>query len=189
MVQKRKRNKKKTCFFRLIMLVLLVAAAVVAYLVWDSYFKGKDKKADDGQQVTQQVEEGEKEKPEEVVPEVEEEETGGDVEKKVVQYEGEDPNKSESLSGVVTYAGVNGDKLMIRVNIDQFLDSGECALSLVRNGATIYSDTASVVGGAATATCEGFDVPVGQIGNGDVEIKIVVSANEKTGTINGRAGL
>ena len=171
------------------MLVLLVAAATVVYLVWDSYFKEKDKKTDNGQQETQRVEEKEKEKLEEIVPEAKEEESSEDEGKKVVQYEGEDPNKSESLSGVVTYAGVNGDKLMIRVNIDQFLDDGECVLSLIQNEATIYSDTASVVGGAATATCEGFDVPVGQIGSGDVEIKIIVSASEKTGTISGRAEL
>ncbi len=185
MAQKRKRNKKKKWVSWLAMLILLVAAAAVAYLVWDSYFKGKEKKVNDEQQTSEQVEEKEKGEPDDEVVVVQEE----DDEKKVVQYEGEDPNKAENLSGAVTYAGVNGDKLMIRVNIDQFLDSGECALSLIRNGSTIYSDTASVVGGAATATCEGFDVPVGQIGGGSVEIKIVVSAGEKTGTISGGADI
>ena len=35
------------------------------------------------------------------------------------EYAGEDPNEREDLTGVVTYAGVNGNNLMIRVNIDQ----------------------------------------------------------------------
>lgn len=186
MAQKRKNNKKRKWISWFAMLVLLVVAATVAYLVWDGYFKGKDEKADDGQRVVERVEEKEEEKPEEGAPEVKEED---EDEKTVIQYEGEDPNKSESLSGVVTYAGVNGDKLMIRVNIDQFLDDGECVLSLMRNGATIYGDMASVAGGAATATCEGFDVPVAQLGNGGVEIKIMVNAGEKTGVISGRVEL
>lgn len=191
MAQKRKRNKSKKWISRFAILILLVVAAAVAYLVWDSYFKVNDKKMDDEQQIFRQIEEEEKveERPEEVIPENKEEELSRDEEKKVVQYEGEDPNKSESLSGVVTYAGVSGDKLMIRVNIDQFLNSGECALSLVRGGATIYSDITSVVGSVATATCEGFDVPVEQIGSGSVEIKIVVRAGEKTGAIYGRVEL
>ena len=191
MAQKRKRNKSKKWISRFAILILLVFAAAVVYLVWDSYFKVNDKKMDDEQQIFRQIEEEEKveERPEEVIPENKEEELSRDEEKKVVQYEGEDPNKSESLSGVVTYAGVSDDKLMIRVNIDQFLNSGECALSLVRGGAAIYSDITSVVSSAATATCEGFDVPVEQIGSGSVEIKIVVRAGEKTGTINGRVEL
>ena len=191
MAQKRKRNKSKKWISRFAILILLVFAAAVVYLVWDSYFKVNDKKMDDEQQIFRQIEEEEKveEGLEEVIPETKEEELSRDEEKKVVQYEGEDPNKSESLSGVVTYAGVSDDKLMIRVNIDQFLNSGECALSLVRGGAAIYSDITSVVSSAATATCEGFDVPVEQIGSGSVEIKIVVRAGEKTGTINGRVEL
>ena len=189
MAQKRKNNKKRKWISWLAMLVLLVVAATVAYLVWDSYFREKDRKTGNGQQETQRVGEKEKEKLEEMVLEAKEEESSEDEGKKVVQYEGEDPNKSESLSGVVTYAGVNGDKLMIRVNIDQFLDDGECVLSLMRNGATIYSNMASVAGGAATATCEGFDVPVAQLGNGGVEIKIMVNAGKKTGVISGRAEL
>ena len=167
------------------MLILLVAAAAVAYLVWDSYFKGKDRKTNDEQQTTQKVEEAKEDKKEERASTIEEDKD----EKKVVQYEGEDPNKAEGLSGAITYVGVNGDGLMIRVNIDQFLDSGECALSLMRGGVVIYSETVNVVGSATTATCEGFDVPVAQLGAGSVEINILVNAGGKTGAIDGRAEL
>ncbi len=173
MAQKRKNSKK--WIFWVLMLVLFVAAAVVCYLVWNNYFR--DKKEDKPTEEQSLVEEHEEKKAEEKKEETIEK-------KKVVQYEGEDPNTQEELTGVVTYAGVNGDNLMIRVNIDQYLESGSCELSLMQNGVA-YSDVANIVGSAATATCEGFNVPVSGLG-GDYEIVIKISSGDKTGTINGK---
>lgn len=189
MTQKRKRNKSKKWIFWLMMLVLLVVATIVAYLVWDGYFKNKDSDGSVGPQEVEWVEVKEEEgldKGEEIT-EKREEVTEG--EKKVPQYDGEDPNEMDEVSGVVTYAGVNDDKLMIRVNIDQFLDGGECVLNLIQGGAVVYSDIANVVGSATTSTCEGFDVLKSQIGSGATEIKITVNAGEKAGVINGRVEL
>jgi hypothetical protein len=106
-------------------------------------------------------------------------------EKKVPQYEGDDPNMAEELTGAITYAGVVGDKLMIRVNIDQFLTSGECKLGLRRGGANIYNLSARIVDNVSTSTCEGFDVPISELGAGNVQIVITVQSGEKTGTIEG----
>ena len=153
----------------------------MVYLVWDSYFKDKDDEASEPE--SEQVEgldEGD---------DVEEGEVELVEKQKVEQYEGDDPNEAEVLSGVVTYAGVNGSNLMVRVNIDQYLDSGECELSIMRNGAALYSDVASVVGNVSTATCEGFDVPVSELGNGTIDIIINVQSGDKVGTISGEANL
>ena len=179
MAQKRKKTKKWISWA--ILLVLFVVAGVMVFLVWDSYFREKDDKADE--QETEQVEEVEEN------DEIEEEKMEVTQKQKVEQYEGDDPNEAEELSGVVTYAGVNGDKLMIRVNIDQYLDSGECKLSLSRNGTIIYNDVASVVGSASTSTCEGFDVPIGGIGSGAVNIVINVQSGGKVGAISGEANI
>lgn len=173
MAQKRKNSKK--WIFWVLMVVLFVAAAVVCYLVWNNYFR--DKEEDKPNEEQSLVEKYEEEK-------VEEKEEETVEKKKVVQYEGEDPNIQEELTGVVTYAGVNGDNLMIRVNIDQYLESGSCELSLMQNGVA-YSDVANIVGSAATATCEGFNVSVSGLG-GDYEIVIKISSGDKTGTINGK---
>lgn len=108
---------------------------------------------------------------------------------KIVQYEGEDPNAGEALTGVVTYAGVNGDALMVRVNIDQYLSSGECKLVLMQNGASVYSGAAGIVSSAATATCEGFNVPVAGLPGGELEIVVYLAANGKTGEIRGEVAL
>lgn len=178
MAQKRKKSNKKWIFW-VLMLVLFVAAAAVCYLVWNSYFRDKkeDKSVEEEQSLVEESEKSE-DSSEEAVEVVEK--------KKVVQYEGEDPNEKEELTGVVTYAGVNGDNLMIRVNIDQYLDSGVCELSLVQGG-VVYSDTANIVGSVTTATCEGFNVPVSRLSGGNYGIVIRISSGDKAGTINGEA--
>lgn len=178
MAQQRKRNRK-WLYWGLI-LVLVIVAGVVIYLVWNNYFR--DRKDEGGQQVTAgQVEEKQKE-----IKVEEDDVEGGEVEeKKVKQYEGEDPNLAEGLTGVVTYAGVNGDKLVIRVNIDQYLTDGSCELTLTRDGAGVYAGTANIVGSPTTSSCEGFDVPVAGLGAGDYVIEIKINSGGKTGTIKG----
>lgn len=182
MAQKRKSQKKR--LYVVLFLVLFVVAGVVAYLVWDGYFKNKPK--EDGTGAETSVEEniadeggkGQVYDEEEIIEK-----------EKVVQYEGVNPNKQEELTGVVTYAGVNSGKLMIRVNIDQYLGDGSCELSLLKNGNSVHTDLAGIVGTATTATCEGFDVPTNGLGSGNYQIVIKISSGEKTGTINGEANI
>lgn len=180
MAKKHKKNKKWISW--LIILILFVVAAVVAYLVWDAYFKDKKDDGDKGQtggQTEVIVEKDERVEPED-----------GEEKPKIVQYDGEDPNSLEELSGVVTYAGVSGGNLMVRVNIDQYLEYGECELVLRQGGMEIYSDVAGIVNSAATATCEGFDVPMNSLEiEGAVGIEVNLSAEGKSGVIRGEVSL
>lgn len=185
---KRRRRSKKWISW-VIILILLIAACVVGYFVWDSYFR--DKSEEKQNNTTEVVEEQKIDKndnnseTEDAVDLTNEVDDG----KKIEQYDGDNPNTAEALSGVVTYAGVNGDKLMIRVNIDQYLTSGNCELTLTKNGANIYSSIASIVGSASTATCEGFDVPTGNLGGGNIKINIKLNANDKSGVIQGEVNI
>ena len=188
MAQKRKRSKKWISW--VILVVLLVAAGVVVYLVWDNYFN--DKKEDKQEErVAGQVDKKENmDKNENASEEKEKDEAEKAVEaKKVEQYEGDNPNAAGELSGAVTYAGVSGGVLMIRVNIDQYLDGGECGLTLSRGGGTIYSSITDIVGGPSTASCAGFDVPLSELGGGVVEININVKSGERSGVIHGEANI
>ena len=178
MAQKRKKQKKWISW--VILLFLFLVAGVMVYLVWDSYFKDKDEKIEESE--TEQVEKLDED-------DVQEEEVEVVEKQKVEQYEGDDPNNAEAISGAMTYVGVSGDKLMIRVNIDQYLNGGNCELSIERNGVVLYSEVASVIGSASTATCEGFDVPISELGNGGVDIVINVQSGNKNGTISGEASL
>lgn len=182
MIAKRRKRSKKWIYW-LVILVLLIVAGVVVYLVWDNYFHEKKDETTETQETTMNkiVEKKEESKePKKNSEDVEDE-------KKVKQYEGEDPNESESLTGAVTYAGVAGDKLVIRVNIDQYLNGGECVLNLLKDGTTIYSGTSGITTAATTATCEGFNVPVDAVGEGAVDIVIKVNSGGKVGTISGKA--
>ncbi|MBR3176100.1 PLDc_N domain-containing protein [Candidatus Saccharibacteria bacterium] len=190
MARRRRRSKKWVSW--LIILILLVAAGVVVYLVWDNYFNdrnddGVEGRLSDVERVVRK--EDKKEKNDEKVEE-EKNDDGENVDnKKVVQYEGEDPNKAEELSGVVTYAGVLGNDLMIRVNIDQYLSGGSCGLSLIRDDVVQYSNVVNVVDSAATATCEGFNVPIAEIGSGSYQIIIKITSGEKVGVIRGEVNV
>ena len=180
MVKRRKRSKKWISW--LIILVLLIGAGAVCYMVWDSYFR--DKTEPETSETSDNTESEEQKNDSEAELTSEEPEK-----KKVEQYDGDDPNNAQDLSGVVTYAGVNNGVLMIRVNIDQYLDSGKCELTLTRGGATIYSSIASIIGSASTSTCEGFDVAMGELGGGNVEINIKLESNGRTGLIRGEANI
>ena len=191
MAQKRK-NKKRWIYW-IAALALLIAAGVVAYLVWDSYFR--DKRVDTYEDNV--VEVADVDSSNDGMDSKEKDGKGGgdgsieeEVEKEkeeVVSYEGGDPNKNEQLTGAITYAGVNGGVLMIRVNIDQYLDGGTCNLSL--NGNIAYNDVANIVSNASTATCEGFDVPVNALSSGYYQITIGLSTNDRSGTIIGEVNI
>ncbi|MBR0479989.1 hypothetical protein IJJ49_01840 [Candidatus Saccharibacteria bacterium] len=184
MARRRRRNRKWISWVALILLAAM--AGVVCWFVYDSYFREEERSGEE----TTVVQPGEEQKNEpEKEPEAEKT-SAGTEKKKIEQYEGEDPNVAEGLTGVITYAGVTSGVLRIRVNIDQYLSSGNCTLTLSRDGATVYSETVSVVDSAATATCQGFDINTAEIsGAGKVNISVLVSAGEKTGTIKGEAQL
>ena len=164
--------------------MLFVAAGVVCYLVWGAYFRVKDEGGAEDKDVVEVVENS-VEKPEDNVDD------GGEVEvvekEKVVQYEGGDPNEAAELTGVVTYTGVVGNKLTVRVNIDQYLVEGKCNLVLVQDGAETYGAAADIVASVSTSTCDGFDVPLDTLGTGEYEVVINLVSGSKTGVIRGGA--
>lgn len=187
MVRKRKKqNKQWLCW--LLVLVVIIAAVIAGVVVWQNSSEGDKYNEEQTSDVSEQ-EEIRGDETEATTTENAELKSEGVEKKKVVQYEGEDPNEADSLSGVITRADVTGQNLVIRVNIDQYLGSGRCELSLTRNGTTIYTDTASIVGVASTSTCEGFDVPVSGLGSGNTQINIKISADGREGMIRGEVDI
>ncbi len=107
---------------------------------------------------------------------------------KIIQNEGEDPNQKEELTGSLTSAQISGDKLIIRVNIDQFLTTGNCVLNLT-SGSKNASKEANIISVASTSTCEGFDVPINSLSSGLWNIEVKLSSNDKIGTIIGEVNI
>ena len=174
MTKRRRRNVRWISW----VILLILLAGTVCYLVWENYFK--DEKP--------VLNEGEKTEPE-VTPGVPEEEKLPDgepvVKEEVVQYDGDNPNNSGELSGAVTYSEVSGDYLVIRVNIDQYLNSGTCRLRLEEFGSEIYHEAVNLVSSVTTATCEGFNIPLRATGTGEFKIFVDIESGGKKGLING----
>jgi len=84
----------------------------------------------------------------------------------------------ETLGVWVTSKSVSGGMLRIRVQIDQNISSGTCALTI--GG---YSKEVPVIAEPQSASCQGFDVPVGEYsGNSFV---ITVKSGGKSGSVSG----
>lgn len=97
-------------------------------------------------------------------------------------YGGDDANKSTSLTGVITYKSVIDDNLIIRTTIDQTLGSGSCALTLT-NGQKTVTRNSGIIQNPSSSTCEGFNIPVSELGSGNWNIEITVTSSDRTGTL------
>lgn len=170
----------------LVVVAVLVAAAVVAVM---SAVKGSEER-----QAAKEPETSEQTKPEPTKeptkpepandPEIDEEDPFG---KKPKQYEGEDPNKLDELTGYINYSAMNGTNLDVTVTIDQFITSGTCTLTITQ-GATVKTYTAPVIANPSSASCEGFAVPLADLGgggSGDWHIKLKVETDDKYGIMEG----
>ena len=192
-----KKQKNKNWVSWILMIVLFVVAAAIVYLVWDAYFREKDISDNDdvnkdgsavieeGAKDNSTTEKNEQESEERELSVVEAEEN----EKDIPGYDGDDANTSLELTGAVTYADVIDDQLIIRVNIDQFLAEGNCELKLLKENELVYNDTARITNSAATATCEGFNVPITDVMNDYLMIQIQLSSGDKNGLINGEVNI
>lgn len=163
------------------MVILVVVLAVIALKIRDNF--EKETAGTSGEAETEQTQVEEKVIEGATVPEEEEETV---IEKKAIQYDGGSPNEFNYLTGVVNYAGLNGDKVMIRVSIDQYLEEGECELVLVQDGEVIYQETVEIMGDATSSTCKGFDVPTaGLISSGELQFTVYLNSGERVGEISG----
>ena len=161
-------------------MVLIVAAVVIVVLVKNNYFN--DNNGTNTQQ-SENIDKPENKKSEENSDDKKEEPK---QEEKVPQYEGESPNKSETLTGLITYADVVDEELTIRVNIDQFLQSGNCNLTMSRNGVTYYTQSVGIQESVTTSTCDGYKIPVSDLPKGDLSVEIDLESDGKSGKIVGK---
>lgn len=184
MTKKHQKQKKNLITFALL-LGLLVAAGVISFFVAKTFFVKKDTDGTDKDNSSKVVEGG-KGGVEKTEPESEQGTTEESPEDKtIIQYEGEDPNASESLTGVITYSSINDGVLSIRVNIDQYLTEGICNIYITRDDATLYSSSAAIVDAASTSTCEGFDIGLTEEMSGSMQILIDIISGDRVGQIAG----
>lgn len=106
----------------------------------------------------------------------------------VSQYEGQDANTYDELSGFINYAGVIGGNLSIRATISQAV-SGSCEMTLTDGAGGKLNFVSEIDNGPSASFCM-QDVPVAQLnGERNWRISIVVKGNDKTGTIIGEVSI
>ncbi|MBQ8985527.1 hypothetical protein IJ076_03250, partial [Candidatus Saccharibacteria bacterium] len=131
-----------------------------------------------------------KEKETEKETETEPNKEGYSTEKeKIEQYTGESPNKADELTGLVTYAGVSGEKLIVRLNIDQFLSTGSCSLTISKDDNVYFSQSSAIIESVTTSTCDGFEIPVSNFPSGNLRIVVLLESGGKSGKIEGEVRL
>ncbi|MBQ3280673.1 hypothetical protein IJG92_03420 [Candidatus Saccharibacteria bacterium] len=178
---KRKRNFRWVKW--LLFLLLIAGAVAVVILVKNNYF---DKKDDQNTSQAVETNKTDDKKSEEKTEQKVEQKEEAEPEQKAPQYDGESPNKSETLTGLITYADVKDGELIIRVNIDQFLQSGDCNLTLSKNGVTHYSQSVGIVESVTTSTCDGFKISTSELPSGNLQVEINLDSDGKSGKIEGR---
>lgn len=182
--------KRRRNFRPLIFAGLIIVAIIVAVVVFINLTKKSDtaKNSETGIETeTKKAEESAKteEKTAENSAETKkDEELDG---KTPSQGEGEDANSLGELTGAVNYAAVEGEELVIRVTIDQYLASGVCSLHLESplTGDT-YDVASEIAPAAATSSCAGFNVPLSSLMTGEYNITVELSAGGKTGRVAGK---
>ncbi len=107
---------------------------------------------------------------------------------KAIQYEEGDEDLSDTLTGSITYSGVDSDIFRIRTTINQEV-SGTCDLTMTSASGEVYTENTSIINSASTSSCYGYDIPLSSLGSGKWSIDILVSTNGQTGHITGEAEL
>lgn len=191
-ISQKKARKNKVIVWSLFFLVLIILAGVIVYqILKDNQSRSKTPSlAESTQNIENKIENHN-------IPEAKtinnedgtlEDAAAGHTPKTPEKYEGQDVNQLEKLTGTITYSAKAADKYRIRVNIDQFLKlPGSCKLTVISANKIIYTDSVSVISNPSSGSCEGFDIPLSKLPSGTYDFKIEITANQKTGVIEGKA--
>lgn len=91
-------------------------------------------------------------------------------------------NPSTPLVVSITSANQNGATVSIRSLIDTVASqAGTCTL-VITNGAKSTTKTAATQAYPSGSTCQGFDIPVSELGTGSWNLKLTVAIGAQTGS-------
>ena len=188
---KKKNKRKKLLLPILFILAVIITVTVLAvqYVDFNKIFNpGSDPQPAETPAKDEPIDQPDSPEGQEPVPSEDPAPTPAqEPENKAPQYEGNNPNINDNITGVITYMSVSNNTLIVRVSIDQYLNGGECNIILEQGGTAVFGSAARVVDSASTSTCEGFNVPIEGIDHGKYNVLINITSERKTGTIKGEA--
>lgn len=177
-----RKNNRKWLWWGIGILVVAVIATTIVMVKKNILDKTSQNEQNQSEVKPAEEDKSKEEKEKDMEPEV----ASTAQKEEVKQYDGDDPNKAEELTGVISYVGVSGGSLIVRVNIDQFLAGGSCKMALVKDGNIIYNKTAVIVSSVSTSTCDGFTVPVSEISGKDkLTLEVTLESDNKYGKMVG----
>lgn len=106
-------------------------------------------------------------------------------ENKAPQYEGEDPNTLNELTGDITYIDIDPDTNVLHsaVMINQLLnESGQCVYNIKRDDVVIRTASAATSNDPSNSVCGPFSVSVEGL-SGAYRVEVIVTGDNKQGII------
>lgn len=185
------RRKKSPVKVVIVLFVILgiIIAGVFAFLNKDkiiSIFKGEKNDSSTSQTSSSSANSNDDKKSDDTTSDSQNNEPTRESEKSdISQYDGEDPNKLDTITGIVNAGTDEAGALSVRVIIDQALSSGTCTITLAHSSGATNTVSAQVEPGPSSSFC------VAKTGatSGNWKITTTVSADNKTGTITGEVNL
>ncbi len=109
-----------------------------------------------------------------------------DPENKTPQFEGEDPNQLDDLTGVIIYKDIDVETQTLHsaVSINQYLQAdGQCVFNLKRDDVIVRTASAVASADVTTSVCGPFSISVADLAPGNYQIEVIVTGNDKRGII------
>lgn len=159
-------------------LVIIAVVAVLVVFIVKAVSSSQEVDPDNSNSVTAEA----PFKEEEVTTPGYEEATKIGDEKTIPQYEAENPNTLEELTGSIVYTDIESGTVTTMVSIDQYLyNGGTCELK-IKSGSTIVTTASSpIVADVTTSHCGPITASIQS--SGTYELEITFSADNKTGLI------
>ena len=177
-------REKQHHTFLFIFLILVITAAIIYALVFfaprgsNSSELGQDP---DASQSNQKIADNQTSEP--INTTEKSTEPQPESEKNHPQYEGNNPNLSEGLTGIINYASIADSTLSIRVSIEQSV-SGTCTFTIITPTGRTVTGQGAITAGPSSAFCS-FSTPATE--SGTWKISVNATSADKYGIITGEA--
>lgn len=156
-------------------LLILAVVVSITVLVCKNFLNNDSQHGQNNPDATQQPSDHQPEKP-----------SDPGLEDKTPQYEGEDPNLLDKLTGVIVYKDIDTENQVLHsaVTIDQYLQSnGQCIYNLKHDGVVMRTASAVAYPDVTTSVCGPFDLSLDGLSPGNYEIEVVMTGDDKRGII------
>lgn len=168
---KRKNNRKWIIWGAVFVVVII--GVVIGIVAWNSNNSSSGEESQEMSENSKQDEGNYSDEARAKIEKLEEEEKSDNV------------NYESALVGTITHQAVENDRFILRVTIDQPIDSeGACRLSINSDGIEKYNNVVLMSANSSYYSCA-FNVPLEGFNKGKYNYEIKLEANSQNGNVKG----